>query len=663
VSDTAPAHRWRVGPVAVIAGDDHPAHLRGIALAPFRGLAAEPEVLVDGPLCLAWMPSPICGVHASEQGICLLTGRTYDLGGLAANTTDGPAEQIVATGWQRLGDAALLELRGDFWVLLWDRERRRGIVACDQMGGFCPTWAVSAGDVVVASELPEVVAALPRRPGPDPVAMAHWLVLTEPPGGRLLFEGVRRLEAGHLLEIGPGAAAPGRNEPRRYWIPPLRPLLDGSRQDLVVEVRAALERSLTRRLARASAPSVLLSGGLDSSVVACLAARLVAGGTNGSGERSPLRSYSATFPDHPAVDESKLIDRTVAHLGLPATRIVVTGGSLVLGSVLPYLSTWRTPPTSPNLFFWTPLLQRAGVDGIDVMLDGEGGDELFGFSAYLVTDRLLRGRLLSAMQLATRAPGAPRTASQILHVLRRIGLGGAMPAGTRAARWAHGLGPTPASWMRPGAARLWHDTMLASPWKSIRGPRWWAWLVQGVTRGVGPALVYEQSRRRAAMAGIEARHPLVDVDVIELVLRLPPELAFDSRWSRPILRESVAGLLPDEVRLHRRKSSFDAVFHAILAGPDLQLVRRILGSPGAEVGAYVDLEAVRRQLLDRDPPLDGGPLQQWALAVWRLLTAECWLRAEADPDFSAGLVGLAGGGRPTFEGHLAATDQRGQWQV
>jgi asparagine synthase (glutamine-hydrolysing) len=133
----------------------------------------------------------------------------------------------------------------------------------------------------------------------------------------------------------------------------------------------------------------------------------------------------------------------------------------------------------------------------------------------------------------------------------------------------------------------------------------------------------------------------VDVDLVELVLRLPPELAFDPSLSRPLLRESVAGVLPDEVRLRPSKSSFDAVFHASLAGPDLPTIRRLLEARDAKVSAYVDVGAVRRELLDPGPPM-GRTRSQWAIQVWRLVLAECWLQDQDQPGFAAQLASAEG---------------------
>lgn len=140
------------------------------------------------------------------------------------------------------------------------------------------------------------------------------------------------------------------------------------------------------------------------------------------------------------------------------------------------------------------------------------------------------------------------------------------------------------------------------------------------------------------MGGTRTRHPLVDLDTIELVLRLDPEFAFDERVSRPLLRGSLKGMIPDEVRLRRSKSSFDQVFHAAIAGSEINLVREVLRQPSAEIGAFVNRESVNRELLDPPPPSDRWGLQHWAITVWRLFTAECWLRSQSEPEFPAALA-------------------------
>ncbi|HEY6551141.1 MAG TPA: asparagine synthase-related protein, partial [Solirubrobacterales bacterium] len=167
-------------------------------------------------------------------------------------------------------------------------------------------------------------------------------------------------------------------------------------------------------------------------------------------------------------------------------------------------------------------------------------------------------------------------------------------------------------------------------WKRLDGPRWWAHAAYGVTRGIEEAGVFEHQRRRATLAGLRARHPILDLDLVELALRLPPRASLDRRFNRPVLRESMAGLLPDTVRLRPAKARFERLIADCLNGADGAAVREILTAPDLELGAYLEPVAMRRALFDSDTLLSNSPFR-WMWQVWRLLTAELWLRSLASP--------------------------------
>jgi hypothetical protein len=133
------------------------------------------------------------------------------------------------------------------------------------------------------------------------------------------------------------------------------------------------------------------------------------------------------------------------------------------------------------------------------------------------------------------------------------------------------------------------------------------------------------------MAGLEARHPLVDIDLIELILSYDPEMAFDVRYSRPLLRDALSGHLDDNVRLRRGKSFFDAVFHGSLSGPDRERARGLLDPRHAELGSYVDTSALYAELFSQPLDSHSEARQKWALTVWRAVTAELWLRQRTGP--------------------------------
>ncbi len=378
-------------------------------------------------------------------------------------------------------------------------------------------------------------------------------------------------------------------------------------------------------MAREAPTGVLLSGGLDSSSIAALLR------DGGSGER-PTRSFSALFPDHPSVDEGELVMEVTARLGLEGRRIALSGGSM-LGGALAYQERWGAPTISPNLAFHAPLLEDAAAASVEVLFDGEGGDELFGCPAYLLGDLVRRGRPRSAWSLASRLPGLgdrpdPR---RVRRIFREFGLKGAAPHAlhslTRRVRGASHYAP---AWLTGRAAALEHSTRDPWAWKRVDAPLWWAERSYELTEQREQLGAHDLLRRRNASFGLEGAHPLLDdLELVELLLALPPELSFDPSLDRPLLRASMEGALPDSVRLLPRKSTFDALFVQTLDTTDRPHLTRLLTAPDAEVRSYVRADVVRERLLDAPRERRGGA---WAWALWRLATAECWLRAQGDPE-------------------------------
>jgi hypothetical protein len=166
------------------------------------------------------------------------------------------------------------------------------------------------------------------------------------------------------------------------------------------------------------------------------------------------------------------------------------------------------------------------------------------------------------------------------------------------------------------------------PWKRFAGPRWWAHAAHGLTRGIEQSGVFEHHRRRSESAGVETRLPLLDLDLVELALQLTPLSSFDAERNRPLLRAAMAGQLPDAVRLRPAKARFDALLLDCIDAADHAAIRALLCDRRAELGAYVDL-AKLRQTFFVDSRLRADQPFQWLWHVWRLASAECWLRAQS----------------------------------
>lgn len=538
------------------------------------------------------------GPGPSGRVFCAIDGRV-------AGPWPGSQEELVAEGWRRLGPAVLERLSGEFSLVIWDEERAEGLLARDRTGARPLHYSAVAGELTFGSDVREVLSLLPLRPPPDPLYLAAWVAAEDPPAGLTAYEGVKSLAPGGCLTL-----SGGRWQERRFWEPRYAGKLDLSRAEAAERVRDELGRSVARAVSGGEPAGLLLSGGLDSASVAASAA-------------DELTAYSATFPRDPTMDESRLIDVLLRELGLPGVRMEVHDGSILAGA-LDHLEDWQLPLAAQNSFFWRPLFERAREDGIGVMLDGEGGDLLFMPVHALMADRIAHGRLTSAMRLARRLPGAGDSPRREVtrRLVRENGIRGAVPARVHEAlRSMRGRGPEAPPWLTEESRRRLSEVHDPWAWKRLDGPRWWAWLAHALTAGLESVATRDQLRRRAESAGIEARQPMLDPELVDLVLRMPPELAFDPHLSRPLLRDAMAGLVPEPIRQRVDKSYFTSVFRRSLTR-DLPAIRRLLADDAAEVGAYVDL----RQVLS-----DLGELHPYH--AWRIATAECWLRWQADESF------------------------------
>lgn len=601
--------RWLAG-IFSRSGHDDVSRLAG-ALAPHPS-----TLVVHGPLRVAYSGP----TGDAREPLCLLDGYLDNAAELCATLGAPPgssSEELLALGWRRWGRQLPARLRGDFALLVWDREREAGLLARDQLGVRSMFLHDTAEGLCFASEIRHLLALLPRRPAPDPVSLAHWLTMGNRPGAATLYAGIRRLNPGSMLLLDRAGA-----HEARYWAPRFSEPLRGSEADVAQAMRAALDRAVQRRIGSIGHTGVLMSGGLDSASVAAVAATAAPG---------RVAAYSAAFPEHPAVDESDLIDELRGTLDLPGITAEVRPGGL-LASALETIAAWDVPLRSWGDFWAQPLLRAAAAAGAEVMLGGDGGDELFGPRSYLLADRLRGGHPLQAFGLVRELPGAgdhpPRR--DIARMIGSMALVGALPYGLHEPLRRARAGRDAPSWLLPRTAGDLLDSSDPLAWKRLDGPRWWANVAHGLTRGIEESGIFEQQRRRASSAGLQARHPLFDLDLVELGLRQPPLATFDRHRNRPVLRASMSGLLPDTVRLRPRKALFDSLIVDCMAGSDGMVARGLLSDPAAELGAYVDLRGIRETLLDSDRRRREQPFQ-WMWQLWRLITAECWLRAQSDP--------------------------------
>jgi asparagine synthase (glutamine-hydrolysing) len=549
----------------------------------------------------------ISGRLTNEQALCERFGLLEQTGGA----------KLIAHAYSRLGADACKLFRGTFVLVAFDRERAVTSVVRDHLGGR-PLVHARVGDGALLAEHERAIAdLLPGEPEPDRLSLAHWIERGSTPVGRTLFAGIHRIPPAHRIRL-----EAGRVVVEPYWRPRYEGAAAGSRQELAECLRAAAFTAVRRAAAGTRQPAVLLSGGLDSS---CVAAGLAACAT----DSTPALALSGVFPSHPETDERELIEATARHTGLPVELIAFDGRASILAPALKHIERWRLPPVTPNLFIWEPLMARARELGVDSMLDGEGGDELFAFAPHLVADMLRRGRALAAWRLTGRIPGVGGEADVRMRIraLRIYGVSRLLPDALRRRRERGRIGSANASLLRtPDRLALLELEEDARP-RALDGPHWWRGMAEELTQPGEKLGVSAHLRREAEDERIDRRHPfLFDLDLLGVMLSAPPQTQFEPR-DRALLRDALQGHIPEAVRTRHEKSFFNGLLADGLAA-DGALLAAGPAQHDAPVRAFMDtgpLEALLR----------AGPAPSRARdasRLWRVGLADTWLRALERPE-------------------------------
>lgn len=442
----------------------------------------------------------------------------------------GDIETIVPL-YERLGADAVARLDGMFGLAVWDDRRRRLVLARDRAGEKPLFWTTVNGELRFASEI-QALLVFPDQPRRlDRVAADHYAALGYVPAPRTMFAGIHKLPPAHLLIAESG----GTLEPRPYWSAAAAAgapsALTGAGQ-----LRATLLAAVERELMSDVPVGVFTSGGLDSSLLAAAAARVMAG--------DRIHTYAVRFVE-PGYDESAFAE-AVTH-SIRTIHHEVVADDDALARAFDVVTRGVAEPVGDPAILPTYLLAEAARADVKVVLSGEGADELFGgYPTYLGHRAAAAfGRLPGPVRRALRwvVDRIPASTGKVTleFLLKQFLAAAELPPLPRHVTWFGALGPDAAtleslSGLLAGFPRtdplnlvFWLDFLTYLPDN----------LLVKVDRGT-------------MLASIEARAPFLDRQVLELVMPAPARLKVRGYQTKAILKEAARGLVPDAV-IDRRK--------------------------------------------------------------------------------------------------------------
>jgi asparagine synthase (glutamine-hydrolysing) len=272
--------------------------------------------------------------------------------------------EVILEAYRAWGVDCLGHFNGMFAFALYDRGQQRLFLARDRAGEKPLYFRHTPASFCFASELKALMAdpACPRRL--DLEALNFYLGYGYVPGDRCILEGVQKLPPAMGLTY---ELATGQLRQWRYWdLPQPDPGKGADPEALAQEAETLLKDSVRLRLIADVPVGILLSGGLDSSLVTAMAAQVATG---------RVRTFTITFPGHGALDEGPYARLVAKHWGTEHTELVAEQASVAL---LPELARQYDEPLGDHALVPTYLVTRLIRQHATVALGGDGGDELFG---------------------------------------------------------------------------------------------------------------------------------------------------------------------------------------------------------------------------------------------------------------------------------------------
>jgi len=518
--------------------------------------------------------------------------------------------EVLAHAYEEWGPVDFpRRLRGMFAVAVWDAPRRRLVLARDRFGIKPLYWhRTGTGLFGFASELKALQAGPAAGRDVDPEALEAFLAFNSIPAPLSIWEGVRKLAPGHVL-----IAEDGEVRLERYArVSPVAAadVRTGSEAELADELRSRLRDSVRAHLIADVPVGVLLSGGVDSSVLTALAAQE-------SGER--VRTFSIGFKEK-SFDELDLARKVAHRYDTDHHELVVEPDATEL---FPKLIEAFDEPLADSSALPTFLVAELASQHVKVVLSGEGGDELFGgyetYAADLLAPRLAPvAPLIGAV--ANRMPSANGRVP-LDYKLKRFARGARLPPLERHHAWKEIFSADArADLRRLGSHTCLHDPLAVwrERYAETAGAEELARL-QDVDLGIYLVDDLLVKTDRASMAhSLEARVPFLDTHVAELALALPTRMKVRGMQKKRLLRLAAEPLVPREI-VRGRKKGFSIPAAAWLRGPLVPFAREVLSRDTLTRQGFLEPRAVHA-VLERH--VSGR--EDLSRQLWGLLTFTLW---------------------------------------
>jgi len=527
--------------------------------------------------------------------------------------------ETIVKAYERWGEECVQQFRGMFAFALWDEQQRQLFCARDRFGIKPFYYTVVGRRLYFASEAKALLPFLPDVKA-DRRALHDYLTFQFYLDGKTLFEGIHELPPGHCLIV-----RNGQIHVRRYWEVYYERDWDHTERYFLEHIREELNDSVRLHLRSDVPVGSYLSGGLDSSIIATLAARQSPDG---------FATYTGKFCDRPGFDESdyaRLLSQTE---GFPLDELEMTPEDFT-SSIRKVLYHLDQPVAGPGSF---PQYMVSGLAARrhKVVLGGQGGDEIFGgYARYLIAyfEQCIKGAIDGTLDngnfVVTYQSIIPnlQTLQSYKPLLKHLWSEGLFESMDR--RYFRLINRAP----KLGDVVRWDLLEGYSPFDSfkklfnsdnVQKESYFDLMTHFDFKTLLPALLHVEDRVSMAH-GLESRVPLLDHPLVETAATIPANIKFKDGTLKHLLRNCFQNVLPEPIVNRKDKMGFPVPLNDWIRGPIGEFVQDIFRTRNALNREYIDNRRVLETLSAEN---------RFDRTLWGLLCLELWHQEFVDQQAS-----------------------------
>ncbi len=511
--------------------------------------------------------------------------------------TETPTDsELILRAYAQWGESCPERLIGDFSFVIWDKREKKMFCARDSAGVRSLYYFASPRLFATGSEIKSLLALTEIPAFLNEQRVGDYLINLFEDRAITFYKDIYRLPAAHTLTVSRDAF-----KVRNYWkLDPAREIRLRNDNEYAEAFREIFDEAVRCRVRSVFPVGAALSGGLDSSAIACTARNLI----RGVDPQATLHSFSVVFPGAPesdlrSIDEREYVDSVLSTGSFNA--------HFIHGDRLNPLSDYSRihhhldePNLAPNLYLHWAMYVSAQENGVRVFLDGLDGDTTVSHGFELL-DELARGfRWRRLYKEASALSANLFEGSNPRRILWRYCFRDMAPDWThRVWRLLHGrFGELRgnSTLTHPDFARRLRLRQRAHGLLNSAPPRTAREYHHKALRFSLYAHALEMADKASAAFGVEARYPFFDRRLIEFCLALPAGQKLAAGWNRAVFRRAMEGVLPAEVQWRRSKGNLSSNFHRKLLDCGRETLEGVAADQTPLFGAYVDMAAMRKSL-------------------------------------------------------------------